>query len=483
MKIRKILSLEFSTLCALALGTLTILLICSSFVFAEDISLELAIIYGFDNNHDLEKKREEIKSLERERGILKTDVDWYLRVNGNYRYDSEKLSLNTGSVTPKGDNASIFLDIGKSTLKGLSISSQLSLNDPKPFKFEDLDEKYNLKIELSQKLYPLTPSETERKLIELDNRLSIAQKELNLLKKNKEIEWIESYFEILHLYKLLELSILDSQFHEKELQRLEAQSMIGELGKEELMMAEIALKEANIQKKQLESTVTQVERLLKLELGLDKELNVKADSSYVKPLAQRLDSVNIELGHEEIEKALKEYNIELKRVLLESKYAKDNLKWQSKEGRLSVDAFGGYQYNSSDIIPDDYKKNWEVGVVVSYDFYDGGRQALIISDIQGQIGLLEKEYEYILEQLKQKFNDMLTQYRIDTINLEAKEIAIDKAKIENKFWEKQYKEGLISEAVYKQQSLAVRKVEIDCIQARDKLMFNKAKIALFLGLL
>lgn len=471
-------------LCVLAIGTFTILLIYSSIVFAEDISLELAIINGFNNNYDLDKKKEEIKSLEREREILKTDVDWYLRANGNYKYDSEKLSLDTGTVAPKGDNAGIFLEVGKSTLNGLSISSQLSLNDPKPFKFEDLNEKYNFKIELFQKLYPLTPSDTERKLIELDNRLSIAQKELKLLQKNKKIEWIESYFEIVRLYKLLELSILDSQFYEKELQRLEAQSMIGESGKEELMMAEIALKEVNIQKKQLENAVMQAERLLKLELGLlDKGLNLKADSSYIKLFTQKIDSINIELGHEEVEKAIKENNLQLKRALLEKDYLENNLKWHSREGRFRMDAFGGYYYNSSDMIPDKYKKNWEVGVGISYDFYDGGRQTLIVEELQGQIELLEKEYNYIHEQLKQNLHDMFSQYSIDTINLEAKEIALEKAKLENAFWEEQYKEGLINEAMYKQQSLVVCKAEIDCIQADDKLLFTKAKIALFLGLL
>lgn len=109
------------------------------------------------------RKKDYIKALKRERGILEAGVDWYLGINGNYLYSSEKMDSNF-KIIDSGDISSLVLEGGKNTAKGFSINFQLSLTDEGVFQFKDPEDKYRFRLDLSKRLYPLVPTETEKNL-------------------------------------------------------------------------------------------------------------------------------------------------------------------------------------------------------------------------------------------------------------------------------------------------------------------------------
>lgn len=454
------------------------LIFTSTVVAAEVISFEKAVESGLKNNYELQQKLEAVKSIERERNLLEAGVDWYIGIDGNYLYNSER--IDDYQIIEKGNRFELALEGGKMTLSGLSLSSQLILADDNPFGFDNIEDKYKFRLDLSKRLYPIIPTETEKGFIQTDNSLIIAEANLFLARKNKKLDWLETYFNILRLKERKEYSKLSYQLVREELERVEAQFEIAEHGQEQLMMAEINLKEAELQEKQLESSFIQTVNSLSKELGIERGIILDKDSNYLKRFIQRVNSFNIELNNDEIENNLKKSNLQLRQILFDKDYAENELKWQMKEDNVALSTFGNYNYDAE--LADAYKDYWEAGLGISYDFYDGGRQRLTIEGIKAKINNLDEEYNYTLEQLNQQLKVMYDKYKIDKMDLEAKEIALEKAILEKKLFIEQYKKGLISEAQYEQKAITVSLAEVDYKESRDQLIFDKARIALFLEL-
>src|SRR5690554_4504490 len=114
--------------------------------FAEEIDFEKVVETGLKNNYDLQEKNDYIKTLKRERGILEAGVDWHFGINGNYLYSSERLDSDF-SIIDSGDASTFVLEGAKNTANGFSINSQLSIMEEEAFQFEDLDNKYNFKLD------------------------------------------------------------------------------------------------------------------------------------------------------------------------------------------------------------------------------------------------------------------------------------------------------------------------------------------------
>ncbi|NLM98354.1 MAG: TolC family protein [Halanaerobiaceae bacterium] len=447
--------------------------------FAEEIDSDRVLETGLKNNNVLQEKKDYIKALKRERGILEAGVDWYLGINGNYLYSSEKMDSNF-KIIDSGDISSLVLEGGKNTAKGFSINFQLSLTDEGVFQFKDPEDKYRFRLDLSKRLYPLVPTETEKKFILVDNDLIIAEADLAYSRKSKEIEWLESYLNILSLQERLKYSEERYQLALANLKKVREEQLIAEAGKAQLLMAEITMREALLQKKQIENSFVQANAKLILETGVEGDIAYNENSQYLSNFSRRMDTINIELSDDEIEGLLKKNNVQLRQIMFNKDYAENELKWQSKEDNIKVDGFGRYNYDA--VYPDDFKDYWEVGLGFSYDFYDGGRQKLAMENIRAKIEGLEEKYEHTLKELKLQLDVLMNQYRLDLMNLETKEISMEKARLEKELYKEQYSKGLISEAQYKELDINLKEAELAYKEAGDKVLFDKARIALFLGL-
>lgn len=449
---------------------LLIILALSSASIAQEVSFEQAVELGEDNNFEIEQKREVIKSLERQLAVLEAGLDWSLGIGSN-------MENSTGlTIIEDQEILSLSLQGGKTTIDGLSINSNLSLNTELD-NFDNLDQKYNFHLDLSKRLYPIMPTKTEKEFIQVDNSLIIAEAELERLASEKKVDWLESYYKILRLRERLEYSQIAVQLALDNLSEVEAQSEIGEAGQEQLLMAEINVQKARLQNDQIISSIMQAEDGLTLELGLsDADIQLREHNISINKMFS-LEKSNIDTIDKTTVELLKKNNVQLQEIMLNKEYAEQELKWQLKSDDIKVDTFSSYNYSSAKD-----KGNWQVGVGISYDFYDGGKQELSIEGNKTKIKNLEKQYTHTLKQLKLQLKALLDQQKLNEMKLKSAETNIEKAKLEEKLFTTQYKEGMISKNQLKEKNLAVKQAEINYKEVQDQLLIGKLRIAVFLGL-
>ncbi len=454
-----------------------VLLSFTSVITAEKLTFEKAIELGKENNYEIEQKREAIIELERQRAIIEAGIDWRLGVKSNPNQYSGPVP--TLSITDNKEELGISLQGGKTTINGLSINSSLSL-ETDISKIKNLDEKYNFSLNVSKRLYPILPTQTEKNLILKDNELIIAKDELDLIENRKEVDWLESYLMILRLKERLEYSKKSYQIAFDELDLVKAQVKIGEAGQDQLLLAKINLQEAKLQQDQLLTSILQAEDNLSLELGLTaSNIKFNKSDSYVSRFVNKLDSINLNDIDEEVVKLIKNNNVQLREIMLNKDYAENQLEWQLKDDDLKVDAFGAYNYNAAAM---NEKDSVQVGVDISYDFYDGGQQELAVKGIKSKIKNLDKQYAHTLEQLKLQLNGMINEQKLNKMKLNSTKTGLEKARLVEKLYKNQLNEGLITENQYKQKALAVNQAEVDYKESKDQLLLGKLGIALFLGL-
>ncbi len=461
---------------------LTLVFSFSSIIIAEELNLEKAIDLGIAKNYEIEQKREEIKELERQRAIIEAGVDWYVGFDGNYSYNTEGPTFNSPDIIKDGDSVGFSIEGGKTTLNGLSISSQLSLQGADPFEFEDLDKKYRFKLDVSKRLYPILPTQTEKDFIQTDNKLIIAKDELDTVENKKEVDWLENYLKLLRLQQNLEYSKISYRLALDELELVKAQVGIGEAGENQLLMAEISLQETKLQQDQLLATIMQVKDNLSLELGItDNRIKIEENEEYLDSFSRRAASINVNTIDEEVVDFIKNNNVQLREIVLNKDYAENELKWQLKDDEVKVDTFTSYNYNAGSL-DENNKDEWQVGVGISYDFYDGGQQELSVEGIKSKIKNLDRQYAYTLEQLKLQLKGMINEQKLNRMRVNSAETRLEKARLVEKLYKNQLNEGLITENQYKQKALAVNQAVVDYKEAEDQLLITKLRIALFLGL-
>ena len=172
-----------------------------------------------------------------------------LEAGGDYGYASER--IDTYGPIESGDNLVFTLEGGKITLKGLGINTRFSLADYEPFSFKNLDENYKFRLDISRRLFPLTPTTAERNLLQIENRISIAEQEMKEARIRKEIEWVSAYLNLLRLQERIQDAQTRYRLALENLASVELQAEMGEAGKEQLLAAQLAVKETELQEKQL----------------------------------------------------------------------------------------------------------------------------------------------------------------------------------------------------------------------------------------
>ncbi|MFY9496937.1 MAG: TolC family protein, partial [Halanaerobiales bacterium] len=324
------------------------------------------------------------------------------------------------------------------------------------------------------------PTGAEKTLLQLDNRLNIARSDLALTKSRKEIDWLSAYLNLLRLEKRIEFNQVRYELARENLVSLEKQSGLGEAGKDQVLTAEMAVKEVELQARQVENTFLQAWEALRLDMGIGGELLLSEDSRYLRKFLDKADQINIEIGREERERLLQENNLQLRQIMLNKEYAEKELQWQQEEGKIKIDSSGNYNYDAS--LPDPYKGYWELSLGLSYEFYDSGEQKLALAGIESRIENLEREYTNSLARLMQELEGMYSQYELDKMGLEIKEISLERARLQAGLSKSQYENGLVTESRYREALLALEQTELDYQEALDKVRFDKLRIALYLGL-
>jgi len=138
-----------------------------------------------------------------------------------------------------------------------------------------------------------------------------------------------------------------------------------------------------------------------------------------------------------------------------------------------VDLFGAYSSKDN---------TWGVGVELSYDIFDGGKQKIEDEGYQVKLGNSRDDYFQIFSELKLELSDLINQYEINNLNLEEKLMSCEKVKLEEESFQIQLQQGLISDSEFQYKILDWQEAEIDLKSAKDEILINKLHIAHFLGI-
>jgi outer membrane protein TolC len=301
-----------------------------------------------------------------------------------------------------------------------------------------------------------------------------ARENLTWQQEYKKIEFLESYFNLLRLQERLSLTKTNFQYAQDDLDKILKKIEIGEAGERQEMEAKIALKKAEINYLQAQNTFLQQKNRWYLNLNLPQETEVPlvGDSPFLEEIIKWADSLELNLKEEElIELAVDNY-YRIRNILLDQDSSQKEAEWNLAKNKPQVDLFGVYRSKNN---------SWGIGIELSYDISDGGKQKIEDEGYQAKLKNLKDNYLQIVSELKLELHELINQQEINNLNLEEKLMSREKAKLEEESYQAQLQQGLISGSEFQYQMLDWQESEINLKSSRDEILINKLRIAQFLG--
>jgi len=466
------------------------LIIFTSFILtgenvqAKEISLEEALNWGIENNSSIKEIKDNIETIERSLTLIDTEYGFKTKISANPIIAGgfeEQTDDNSNGIVEE-DTSSESSSSPKITLKttklfpnGIFLQSEISIKEEDLFDLEKLSEGPDSVFSATKNLYPVIPITTEQEKYLTSNNLLKARENLTWQQESKKIEFLESYLNLLRLQERLSLAKTNFQYAQDDLDKILKKIEIGEAGERQEIEAKITLKKAEIDFLQAQNTFLQQKNRWYLNLGLPEETEVLLveNSTFLKEILEWADSLELNLKEEElIELAVDNY-YRIRNILLDQDSAQKEAEWNLTKNKPQVDLFGAY--NGKD-------NSWGIGIELSYDIFDGGKQKIEDEGYQAKIENLKDDYLQIVSELKLELSDLINQQEINSLSLEEKLMSWEKAKLEEESYQIQLQQGLISDSEFQYRMLNWQEAEIDLKSVKDDILINKLRIAHFLGI-
>ena len=460
------------------------LIIFIAFIFtgakvqANEISLEEALNWGIENNSSIKEIKDSIKTIERSLNLIDTEYGFKTKVSANpiiaggslIITDDESNSSDSSSTSPK-----ISMKTTKLFSNGLFLQSEISIKEEDLFDLEKLSAGPTSTFSATKSLYPVIPINSEREKYLTSNNLLKARENLPWQQEYKKIEFLESYFILLRLQEKLSLAEINFQYAQDDLNKVIKKIEIGEAGERQNIEAKIALKKAEINFLQAQNTFLQQKNGWYLNLNLPEETEVllMEDSPFLEEIIKWADYLEFNFKEEEFTELAVENYYKIKNNLLDQDSAQKEAEWNLTNNKPQVDLFGAYSSKDN---------TWGVGVELSYDIFDGGKQKIEDEGYQVKLGNSRDDYFQIFSELELELSDLINQYEINNLNLEEKLMSCEKVKLEEESFQIQLQQGLISDSEFQYKILDWQEAEIDLKSAKDEILINKLHIAHFLGI-
>ncbi len=452
---------------------------------AKEISLEEALIWGIEHNSSIKEIKVNIENIERSLGLIDTEYGFKTKISANpviAGYSEEQTDNNSIGIDD-GDNDSRISNGPKISLKttklfsnGLILQSEISLKEEDWFDLEKLSEGPNSIFSATKTIYPTLPIESEQEKYLASNNLLKAKENLTWQQEIKKIEFLESYFNLLRLQEKLSLAETNFQYAQEDFNKILRKIEIGEAGEKQEIETKIALKKAEINLLQAQNTFLQQKNRWYLNLNLSEgvEVSLREDPPFLEETKKWVES--LELNLEEQEKLMdlvvvSHYQIKNNQLDLDS--SQKELEWNLVKNKPQISLYGAYEYKNS---------TWGIGIDLSYNIFDGGKQKLENEEYQAKLTNLEDDYLKLVAELQLELNILINQHEIDSLNLEEKLMSCQKAKLEEESYRAQLQQGLISDSEFQYKTLSWQEVEINLKSAKDEILINKLRIAHFLGI-
>jgi hypothetical protein len=453
---------------------------------AKDISLEEALNWGIENNSSIKEIKNSIETIERSLNLIDTEYGFKTKISANpiiaggsdnQTGDNSNSTDISGENTISGssDGPKISLKTTKLFPNGITLQSETSLKEEDFFDLEKLSEGPDSTFSAAKSLYPVVPIKSEQEKYLASNNLLKARENLTWQQEYKKIEFLESYFNLLGLQERLSLAKTNFQYAKSDLDKILKKIEIGEAGEKQEIEAKIVLKKAEINFLQAQNTFLQQKNRWYLNLNLTEgtEVPLVEDSPFLKEIIKWTDSLELNLEEEELTKLAVDNYYRIRNILLDQDSSQKEAEWNLAKNKPQVDLFG--VYSSKD-------NSWGIGIELSYDISDGGKQKIEDEGYQAKIENLKDDYLQIVSELKLELSDLINQQEINNLNLEEKLMSWEKAKLEEESYQAQLQQGLISDSEFQYKMLGWQESEINLKSAKDEILINKLRIAHFLGI-
>jgi len=467
------------------------LIIFTSFIFAganvqaKEISLEEALNWGIENSSSIKEIKDSIETIERSLGLIDTEYGFQTKISANpiiaggfeKQTDDSSNGLDGEDTSSESSNGpKISVTTTKLFPNGIFLQSEISMKEEDMIDLEKLLEGPTSIFSATKSLYPVLPIESEQEKYLASNNLLKARENLTWQQENKKIEFLESYFNLLRLQERLSLAKTNFQYAQEDLDKILKKIEIGEAGERQEIEAKIVLKKAEINFLQAQNTFLQQKNGWYLNINLPEETEVPLaeDSPFLEETIKWAESLEFNFEEEEefTELAVDNY-YKIKNNFLDQDNAQKEVEWNLTKNKPQVDLYGAYSSKDN---------TWGVGVELSYDIFDGGKQKIEDEGYQAKLENSRDDYLQIVSELKLELSDLINQQEINNLNLEEKLMSWGKAKLEEESYQIQLQQGLISDSEFQYKMLDWQEAEIDLKSAKDEILINKLHIAHFLGI-
>ena len=465
------------------------LIIFTSFIFsgeniqAKKISLEEALNWGIENNSSIKEIKDSIETIERSLNLIDTEYGFKTTISANpiIAGDFEEQTDDNSNGVDEGDTSFGSISSPKISLKttklfpnGIILQSEIFLKEEDLFDLEKLSEGPDSAFRAAKNLYPVLPIKSEQEKYLASNNLLKARENLTWQQEYKKIEFLESYFNLLRLQERLSLAKTNFQYAQDGLDKILKKIEIGEAGERQEIEAKIALKKAEIDFLQAQNTFLQQKNGWYLNLGLPEETEVPLveDSLFLEEIIKWAESLEFNLEEERLMELAVDNYYKIRNILLDQDSSQKEAEWNLAKNKTQVDLFGAYSSRNN---------SWGIGIELSYDIFDGGKQKIEDEGYQAELENLKEDYLQIVSELKLELSDLINQQEINNLNLEEKIMSWEKAKLEEESYQIQLKQGFINDSEFQYKMLEWQESEINLKSAKDEILINRLRIAHFLG--
>ncbi|WP_018248859.1 TolC family protein [Orenia marismortui] len=437
--------------------------------FAAEITLQEAIEAGLNNNSDILDAKDNLVSIERELKQLQADDDWHLDLNvDSYAHEldlDDELSDVEFSITGS-----------KTYWGGLTLESELYGSGDYSSQEDLSDDETGLKLKLSQDLYPRIANQSEQSYIKTQLDLQAAKSELEEEKQAKIITWIRDYLNLLRLKEKYEVAVKKNELALNNFKEVNDKKRINEASEIDILTAQIELEESQYNLKEADNNYQQAKKSFYHQLKLENqdELVLSGDSKYLVMLEEMALSQEINFDDQAKLLDLSSVNsVDLLKNKLQQDSIRDDLEWSKAEDKPNLDLTGSY---------DSVDQDWGVGLSLSYNLFDSGKQKLAEEDLEAELNSLEREHNDLIRDLSLDLEEIIDQIRLTETKLGTKKLSLSKTKLEKKIAEEQLARGLIDKWELKEKKLALREAEINQKEVEDELLVNKLELIKLLGM-
>ncbi|WP_027338598.1 TolC family protein [Halonatronum saccharophilum] len=446
-------------------------------VKAEGITLKEAIEWGLKNNSSISQLKYEEDRLKRELAKIKAGLGWQVDFLSSKVYrDYESIYLDQYGLTQKEREEEKEFGLrfqGRRSFPwGLSIESNLSLIEEDPFEFE---EDFDFELNLNQRLYPFLPIEAMQEYKAIQNELKKLNKQLEWEKGLKEIEFIEGYLNLLRIKESLDLAELNYKLAKDNLNRALRREEIGEGGRRQRLIAQVALKEGEIGLLQAKNRFKNEKNRWLEELSLleGKDIILSDEDNYLEVIRGEIDDLKFDFANQiKLLEMAKQISPTLKAKDLDKKWLIQRRKWNKRGRHPQINLSGDYDYRSED---------WEIGVYLSYNIFDGGQHKLSQEGYDEEFKKLEDEYQQLVRSLELDLKELINRLEESKLTLKEKRMVLDKNDLELLILKEELSEGIVSKIELEKKKIEFGEARVNLLISKDSLFLAKLRLVYFLG--